>query len=420
MRSTLFKSRGMPFGHFTTVIVNRCRPAVPHVQVQLARAVRKSAQQCSEDSDDSTLTTLTKTPSLSDAEQAELKSPSQTSELPEGTRYDGSTLSHHRPEDHQMLHVAPEGQQASAIKLGSSAIPPSRGIKAPRDMSTKADALIVQGLTMGDSSYQLSEKEIEVAPAHGCALANGGKTPKISAYEAQHEKRSTVERPRRMAIAEQEVDERTRRLRLLDQASNNPFRPAFNNAATSASPALTGQSRATRAAEMRKSGNIGQEPQHEQEQQREGPGQGFGDGSPSQTPYHKATQTFRWKALETPGYKRTRRATKAGGTGGQQARNRQDHQQLPMRDAQQPQSAQQPQMAQQPQTAQQLPAKRLSSRAQQQFPSNNEAVLIQDDSDEDLAVQESAPGAAQLQTHLDPSTVRRLQDSGLLGKTRRR
>ncbi|KAL1879764.1 hypothetical protein Daus18300_001601 [Diaporthe australafricana] len=412
---TLFKARGMPLGHFTTVIVDKCRPAVPHVQVQMARVVREPAQQCSEDSDDSTLTTLTKTPSLSDVEQAELKVSSQAPEFPEGSKYDGSSLSHHSPEDHQMLHVASEGQQASATKLASSAIPPSRGIRAPLDGSTKVDASIVQGLVMGDSSYQLYENEIEVAPAQGQDLANGGRILRISAYETQYEQRITVERPRRMAIAEQVVDERTRRLRLLDQASNNPFRPAFDNAGTSASKALTDHSRTMRAAEKTTSGNIGQGPQHEQEQQREGTSQGSGDGSPSKTPYHKAGKTFKWKALETPGYKRTRRATNAGGTREQQARNRQDHQQL-----QQPQSAQQPQMPPQPQTAQQLPAKRLSSRAQRQVPSSNEAVLIQDDSDEDLAAQESVPGAAQLQTHLDPSTVRRLQDSGLLGKTRRR
>ena len=186
-----------------------------------------------------------------------------------------------------------------------------------------------------------------------------------------------------MAISEQKFDEL--RLRPMTQVSRS---------SNTAEPALD---------------SFGQGPKFEpQQQQPKNARQELGSGTTAPVPYYNAERVFKWKVLGKPGYKRTPKATGAGGTQERKARGR--------RDRQQPQVAR----AHQAHTGQQPPVQERASRDQGQPARDQEPVSIPDDSDEDVKMDGLGQTTTQAETQLDPSTVRRLRDSGLLGRSRRR
>ncbi|KAJ0115352.1 hypothetical protein J7T55_012630 [Diaporthe amygdali] len=355
--NTLFKPRGMPLGYFGTVIVDGCRKARHQLWTPKAEVVRNSVRQDSDCSDDSALTTLTRTPELSDVDLAAPKSPTQVPEFLVATSYDGSTPSHPRPDDRQVLHANRGGQHAAAIKLALSAISPSPTAKRSSDVTNKTRDSVTQVMATGHRPYQLNQDGIEMATAQKCAVVGLG--------------------------------------------SRNAAYSDLNTLTTDASATLADHSRAAKVGEKRKS-EFEQQPAPQQKRQRLDSWKGPGDGNLSQIPYYKADRAFKWKVFERPAYERTHGASGAGVTREQHA------------------LVQQPQDVQQSQNTQQPSAERRSSRAQGQVPQYVESVFIPDDSDEEMKEQEPGQNAAQSPTHLDPSTVRRLQNSGLLGRSRRR
>lgn len=377
----------MPLGHFSIGIINSCQQTVSKIQAQKTTAAG-SVQQYTEYSDDSTLTTLTNTPVLSDLDIPAPKTPSQGSELSDALRYDGST-STPRSRKRHVLQTTRMQNQATALKLALSAASPSRNTKTLPGLSTEADTSIIQRLATRHSPCQTKPDEMAVVPAQGCSILEGGDS-NIPAHVAETEQQGTAERlkrPRRMAIAEQEFDEL--RLRPLAQGfeSSNTTKSSFSN--------------------------LGQGPESEQNfeklQHLKDPTQDSGNGTPATVPYYKAERVFKWKILERPGYVQTPKASRAA-TGSQErkARGRQDCQRPSVTGALQAQ------------TARQSPALQHTSTAQGRPAQHQEAVLIPDDSDGDVDMEDVGQSTAQPETQLDPSTVRRLRDSGLLGRARRR
>lgn len=352
--SNLFRPRGMPLGHFSISIVNSCQQTVSKIQAQKATAIRKSPQQYTEYSDDSTLTTLTNTPVLSDMELPAPKTPSQGSELSAALKYDGSTSTPRRSKKRQALQTTRMKNQATALKLALSAASPSRNSKTLSDLSTKADASIIQRQATGHSPCQMKQNEMAVAPAQGCSVLEAEGDSKMPTHVAENKQQSTAERlkrPRRMAIAEQEFDES--RLRPLAQGSecSNTMKSILSN--------------------------LGQESESEQNLEQlknlKDPTQDSGNGKPAPAPYYKAEREFKWKILERPGYEQTTKASRAA-TGSQErkVRDRQDCQRPPATGALQAQ------------TARQSPAPQCTSTVQGRPAQHQEAVLIPDDSDGDV------------------------------------
>lgn len=381
----------MPLGHFSIVIVNSCQQTVSKIQAENATAARKSLQQYTEYSDDSSLTTLTSTPVLSDMEIPAPKTPPQGSELSDNLRYDGSTSTPRKSKKLQALQTTRMKNQATALKLALSAASPSQNTKTLPELSNKADASITQRLATGHSPCQMKQDEVALAPAQEGSVLEGEGDPKVPAHVAENEQRSTAERlkrPRRMAIAEEEFEQL--RLRPLAQGSesSNTMKPVLSNLDQ----------------------GLKSEQNFEKLQHLKDPTQESGDGPPAPVPYYKAERVFKWKILERPGYEHAPKASRAAATGSQErkARGRQDCQRQPVTGADQSQ------------TARQSPAIQHTSTFQGPPAQHQEAVLIPDDSDGDVEKEEVGQSAAQPETHLDPSTVARLRDSGLLGRPRRR
>lgn len=192
----------MPLGHFSISIVNSCQQALSQMRAQRATAVRKSFQQYTEYSDDSSLTTLTKTPELSDRELSVPKSPSRGSELSDTPKYDGSTSTPRKSRKRRDLQATGAGGQSAAIKCTLTTISPSENSQVTPDLSTTSDASIIQRLATGYSPYQLKQDEVSVGSAQGRAVLEVGRHPKVSAHAVESEERSTaekVERPRRVS-----------------------------------------------------------------------------------------------------------------------------------------------------------------------------------------------------------------------------
>lgn len=370
--SNLFRPRGMPLGHFSMSIVSSCQQTVSEIQAQESTAARKSLQQHTEYSDDSTLTTLTNTPVLSDMEITAPKTPSQGSELSDALRYDGSTSTPRRSRKRQALQTTRMRNQATALKLALSAASPSRSTKTTPELPSSGTASVL---------LPVKQDEMKVAPAQVFSALKREGDSKAPAHVAANEQQSTAERlkrPRRMAmaIAEQEFDEL--RLRPLAQGS--------------------GSTTTMKAVLSSLGQRLESEQNFEQLRHLKDPTRESGNDAPAPAPYYKAEREFKWKILERPGYERTPKASRAA-TGSQErkATGRQDCQRPPVTG-----SPQRP------------------SRAQGQLAQPQEAVLVPDDSDGDVKMEGVGQSMAQPQTHLDPSTVRRLRDSGLLGRSRRR
>lgn len=189
-----------------------------------------------------------------------------------------------------------------------------------------------------------------------------------------------------MAIAEQEFDELRLRSLTQDFESSNKTKIVLEN---------LGQ-------------RTGSEQNPEGQQHLKDPTQDSGSGTPVPVPYYKAEREFKWKILERPGYERESRASPVTGSQGRKARDGQDCQRPPVTGADQSQTAKLP-------LAPQLP-----SRFQGQAAQPREAVLIPDDSDGDVEMYDADQSASQSETRLDSSTVCRLRDPRLLGRSRRR
>lgn len=377
----------MPLGHFNINIVKSCQQTVSQIQAQKAADAEKSAQQHRDHSDDSTLTTLTNTPILSDMDIPLVRSESRGSDCSDNLRFDGSTSTSRRSRKRQALQTTMTDKQTATIKVDLSAASPSQSTKAPLSLPSQVDASITRGFATCNSPYQIKQDEAAAVQPQGCPITERGRDSKLSAHPAENQQQSTAERPRRMAIAEQEFDQL--RLGSLTQASES------SNTKKSILENLDRQPKS--------------EQNFEQLQLLKDPTQDSGNGSPAPVPYYKADKVFKWKVLERPGYELLPEVSSAaGGIQVRKVRGRQ-------RDPQQPQmtgfhSAEEAQHA-----SPQRPIK-----AQGQPFQHQEAVIIPDDSDGDVKMEDAGQSTAQPGTCLDPSTVRRLQDSGLLGRSRRR
>lgn len=385
INSNLFKPRGMPLGHFNITIVNNCQHALSQIQAQRVTAVRKSFQQYTDYSDDSSLTTLTKTPDLSDREVSVPKSPSRASELSDTPKFDGSTSTGRRPRKRRRLQATGTGKSSAAINCNLTTISPFQNGQAPSKPSVDSGSSIIRRLPTENSPYQPKQDEVAAGPTQGCAALDAGMHSKESAHAAESDqpcRAEKVERPRRMAISEQEFDE----LR---------FRP---------------MTQVPRSSDNAKAGlnNLGQGPKSEPQQQLKHSRQEPGSSTSTPVPYYKAERVFKWKVLERPGYDPTPKASGADGSQEFKTRGRRDRQKPQVTDAHQPQTGQLPHVQQR------------AGRDQQQSAQIQEPVLIPDDSDEDVKMEEPGQTTVQPETRLDPSTIRRLRDSGLLGRSRRR
>lgn len=351
------------------------------IQAQRVEAARKSIQQYAEYSDDSSLTTLSNTPVLSDRELPTMKSPSQGSELSATLKYDGSTSNPRKSRKRQAFRTIRKKTLSTDVEFGLSAASPSGYTKAASDLSAKGGASIIHGLAIGGSSYNLKHDEIGSTQTQGCSSQDGRRGLSVSVLAAEKEQRSPaekVDRPRRMAITEQEFDQR--RFEPLNKGSES------SNITKSVLNSLDQYS--------------------ERHQHLKDPTQESGNGMP--VPYYKADRAFKWRVLERPGYEQTPKASRVAGSQERKPRGRQDCQRPPVTGASEAETAKQPPVAQRP------------NRVQGQSSQTREAVLILDDSDGDVKMEEAGQSPSQPETHLDPSTVRRLQASGLLGRSRRR
>jgi hypothetical protein len=384
--SRLFRPRGMPLGHFSGSIVNNCQQAVSLIRAHETTAGQKSSQQHTEYSDDSTLTTLTNTPVLSDVELAAPNTPSRGSELSDTPNYDGSSSTPRKLGARGALQAARPGELSTVVKNTLTTMSPSQKIRESPRLSSKGRASVIQRLATGSPASQLDDAAVELA--QGRSGLDGRRDSKLSAHVAEHEQPSTAERvnrPRRMAIAQQRADEW--RLRPLTEGLES------SNTTNSALDKL-GQ----------ELGFLIPEPQ----QQLRGSPQNPGSGKSAAAPYYQPGRVFKWKALERPAQERTHNASGAAGSQERGDWGRQVC--LP------------PQMlgANQAQTAQQSPAQRRPARARRPAARHENAVFISVDSDGDVKMEEPAQSPPQPETHLDPITVRRLRDSGLLGRSRHR
>lgn len=189
-----------------------------------------------------------------------------------------------------------------------------------------------------------------------------------------------------MAIAEQDFDQL--RLRPLSQGSesSNKVKSILEN-----------------LDEGRKSKQKSGQHQHLKD-----PTQESGNGTTAPVPYYKAERVFKWKILERPGYERTPKAPRATGSQERRPNGTQDCQRLPVTGAHQSPTDKQSSAPQRP------------SGAQGQAAQPREAILVPDDSDGDVKTEDAGQSTTRSETHLDSSTIRRLRDSGLLGRSRRR
>lgn len=367
----------MPLGHFSISIVNSCQQTVARIQAQKAAAVKESLQQYNEYSDDSPLTTLTNTPVLSDMELPAAKSPLRGSGLSDTPRYDGSTSTPRKSRNLHVWQTPRKVKQATPIKLALSAASPSRKTKGSCDLSTKANSSVVHGLATATSPTQ----RYTAQDGRG-----GSKVPALVAANEQRIAPDRFDRPRRMAIAESEFDQL--HLRPLSQGSesSNTVKSILDNLDQGLKDKQT-------------SG---------QHQHLKDPTQESGNGTIVPVPYYKAERVFKWKILERPGYEGTPKASRATGSQERKSNNAKDCQRPPVTGAQQSPAAKQ------------SPAPQRPSKAQGQAAQPREAILIPDDSDGDVKSEDAAQSTPRPETHLDSSTIRRLRDSGLLGRSRRR
>lgn len=337
----------MPLGHFNASIVNSCQQAASLMWEQEAVVLKNSLEQPAEYSDDSALTTLTNTPVLSDLELSAPKTPPQEIEASEPPKDDGPSSTPRRPR----TRAARLTEQAAVVKCALATSSPSQDIKTCLKISSNGSALAIQELARETSPYQLGK--IKVEPAQGNSGLDGGIDSIPSAHGAEHEQRSTVEsmdRPRRLAIAQQRADEW--HLSPLDQGFKG------SNTKTSALDEF-GQ-------------ELGFLKPNLQKQPKSSPQKS------ATVPYYQPGRVFKWKVLEIPGHRRTHEIPGLSGSQGRTAGDQQGG--LP------------PQIlgADQSQTALQPPAQTAPTRAPSSPARNEETVFISVDPDGDVKMEEPA------------------------------
>lgn len=352
--SRLFRPRGMPLGHFSVSIVKCCQQAVSLIRAQEATADKKSSEQHIEYSDDSTLTTLTSTPVLSDVEIAAPNTPSHGSELSDTPNYDGSSSTPRKLRTVRALQAARPGEQSTVVRHALTTISPTQKVRASTGLSSKGRASVIQRLATGSPLSQLDYVAVE--SAQGNSGLDGRGDSKFSAHVTEHEQRSIAERvnrPRRMAIAGQRADEW--RLRPLTQGFES------SNKTNSALDKLG-----------RELGFLKPEPQQRSTDSPKKPG----NGTSAAVPYYKPGRVFKWKVLERPAHEWTRNTSGAAGSQERKDCGRQVC--LP------------PQMlaANQAPTAQQSPAQKRPTRARRPAARHEDAVFISVDSDGDVKMEE--------------------------------
>lgn len=347
----LFKSRGMPLGHFSASIANSCQQAMSLIREQEAAALKESLKQPAEYSDDSALTTLTNTPVLSDLELAAPQTPSRDTEGSDTPK--NSSLTPRRPRTRAALQAARLAEQATAVKRTLATIAPSDNVRESPEIHTHGSASVIQRLATGSSPYQMGNIKVEEAQAH--AGLDGGRDSPSSAHVAEHKQRSTAEgmnRSRRMAIAEQRVDEwRLGPLALGSKVSNTQ---------TSAL------------------GKFGQElgflKPDPQQQPADSP-QKPGSKTSAAVPYYQPGRVFKWKALESPAHAQTQKVSGSAGSQERRARGQQGCSPLQMLGIDPAQFSRQPPPQQRPARAPRPPAR------------HEEAVFISVDSDDDVKIE---------------------------------
>lgn len=334
----------MPLGHFSVSIVNNCQQTVSLVEAQDAIAEKNSLQQCTEFSDDSTLTTLTNTPVLSDVELAEL------SDTP---KYDGSSSTPRRPRTRRVFRAASRDEKSTVVKLPVTTIPSSQNIRTSSELSTNSSASVIQGLVTGSSPYHLDDVAVQSAQGH--AGWDGRRDSKSFAHVAQGKQGSTsemVNRPRRMAIAKQKGDEWLLR----------PLNQGF-------------ESENTRRSDLDKFGQeLGFLKPEPQQQLRDSP-QKSGNGTPTAVPYYQAGRVFKWKVLERPGHKQRNEDSGTAGSQEPKARDRQIYLPLQMLGVNKAQASQQHAAEERP------------SRTPRPSVLNQDAIFVSVDSDGDIKME---------------------------------
>lgn len=371
----------MPLGHFSVSIVNSCQQAILLEEAQEAIAEKKSPQQCTEFSDDSTLTTLTNTPVLSDVELATPNTPSRGSELSDTPKYDGSSSTPRRPRTRRALQSASRDENATAVKLPVTTISSSRNVRISPKLSTNSSASVIQRLATGSSPYQLNE--VLVQSAQGDADWDGGRDSKSFAHVSQGEQGSTseaVNRPRRLAIAEQNGDE----------CLFKPMNHGFENENTTKS-------------DLDKLGQeLGFLKPAPQQQLRDSP-QKSRIGTPTAVPYYQPGRVFKWKVLERPGQKQTNEGSRAAGSQERKAWDGQICLPPRMLDVSEAQAAQQP------------ATKQRRARTSRPPVRIHDAVFISVDSDDDIKMEEPAQSPIQPEPLLEPINSSQAPGSRSLG-----
>lgn len=371
----------MPLGYFSVSIVNSCQQAISLDEAQEAITEKKSPQQCTEFSDDSTLTTLTNTPVLSDVELASPNTPSRGSELSDTPKYDGSGSTSRRPRTRRDLQAASREDRATAVKLPVTTTSSSQNARTSSKLSTNSSASVTQRLATGSSPYQLDD--VSVQSAQGYADWDGGRDSESFAHVAQGEQGSTseaVNRPRRLAIAEQNGDV------CLFRPMNQGF-----------------ESRNTTTSDLDKLGQeLGFLKPAPQQQLRDSP-QKSGNGTPTTVPYYQPGQVFKWKVLERPGQKKTNEGSGAAGSQERKAWDRQICLPPRMLDANEAQAAQQP------------ATKQRSARTPRPPIRIRDAVFISVDSDGDIKMEEPAQSPIQPDPLLEPVNSPQATGSRSLG-----
>ncbi|KAG8166797.1 hypothetical protein KVR01_002486 [Diaporthe batatas] len=202
----LFRHRGMPLGHFNASIINICQQAVSVIREQKAAVLNEFPDQspAADYSDESALTTLTNTPVLSDVELSAPKTPSPETEGSDTPKDGGSSSTTRIPR----TRASRLAETATAVKHTLATIAPSQDIRPSLKLSTNDGASALQKPARETSPLQLGKIKLE--PAEGKSGLDGRIDPKLCAHGAEYEQRSIAEcvnKGRRMAIAQQSVDE---------------------------------------------------------------------------------------------------------------------------------------------------------------------------------------------------------------------
>lgn len=367
----------MPLGHFNASIVNSCQQSAPLIPEQEAVILKGSLGKPVEYSDDSALTTLTNTPVLSDVELFAPKTPSRETEGSDTPKDDGSRSTPRRP-----VTLAP--RQAASVKPALTTISPSQDTKISLKLSTNGGASAIRKLARETSPFQPGKIKVEAAQVN--AGLDGGIDPNLFAHGVEYEQQSTAEsvnRPRRrMAIAQQRVDEW--RLRPLDQGFEG------SNTKTSA---------------LNKVGRTPGFLKPIPPQPLESPPRKSGNGTPAAVPYYQPGRVFNWKVLGSAGHRPTQEIPGPSGSQEWTALGQQSG--LPSHII----------GAEQCQTALQYPAQPPSTRTPSSPARNEDAVFISIDPDGVVKMEEPAQSPSKPEIRPDPTKVRRLQELGVWVKS---